>query len=256
MTERSIAVVGIVLSMVLAVNLVAAETEEAVASKKPEIFVGAGAVISSKPYEGVDSRIYPVPLFGYEGKRLYLRGITGGYRLIKIKGWSIGPTVRPRFEGYQASDSSDLAGMKNRNATVDAGVDMSWRTNWGLLSAVFVTDLLSAHDGLELELSYTAMFPYAGFDIIPGAALRWRSSNLADYYYGVRASEVRTGRPAYSPDEAITPVVRVAVRRELSERWGLLLAGQYEWLDSEVRDSPIVDEDSILSALLGVTYSF
>lgn len=256
MAKSSGVVTTLILSVVFAAGAWATETELVAETDKPEVFVGAGAVISSKPYDGVDSRTYPVPLFGYEGKRLYLRGITGGYRLLKVKGWSIGPTVRPRFEGYEASDSSALSGMKNRNATVDAGVDMSWRTSWGLLSAVFVTDILGAHDGHELELSYTALFPYAGFDVIPGVALRWRSSNLTDYYYGVKASEARAGRPAYGPDDALTPLVRVAVRRKLSDRWGLLLAGQYESLDSEIRDSPIVDENHILSALFGFTYSF
>jgi len=256
MAKSSAVVAAIILSGLFTCSGAGAETEQGAESGNPEVFVGAGAVISSKPYDGVDSRTYPVPLFGYEGRRLYLRGITGGYRLLKIKGWSIGPTVRPRFEGYRASDSSALSGMKNRNATIDAGVDMSWRTSWGLLSAVFVTDILAAHDGHELELSYTAMFPYAGFDVMPGAALRWRSTNLTDYYYGVRPNEVRAGRPAYSPDDAITPLVRVAVRRKLSDRWGLLLAGQYEWLDREIRDSPVIDEDHIVSALFGVTYSF
>jgi len=256
MAKRSVAIAGMILSAVLAANLAGAEAEETVESERPEIFVGAGAIISSKPYKGVDSRTWPIPLFGYEGKRLYLRGITGGYRLIMMNGLSIGPTVRPRFEGYEASDSSALRSMKNRNATIDGGIDVSWRTKWGLLSGVFVTDLLGAHDGHELELSYAALFPYGGFTIIPGVGLRWRSSNLTEYYYGVRPNEQRAGRSAYSPDAAITPLIRVAVRRKLSERWGLLLAGQYEWLDSEIRDSPIVDEDSLLSALFGVTYSF
>jgi outer membrane protein len=146
--------------------------------------------------------------------------------------------------------------MKNRNSTVDAGIDLSWRTDWGLISAIVVTDILGAHDGHESELSYTALFPYAGFSIIPSVAVRWRSSNLANYYYGVRDNEVRTGRPAYTPDDSVTPVVRVAVRRKLSHRWGLLFGSQYEWLGDEIRGSPIVDDDYLLSLLLGITYTF
>jgi outer membrane protein len=256
MAKRSVVIAGMIFSAALAGNLVAAEAEETVEAARPEISVGGGAVISSKPFDGVRAKTYPIPMFTYEGERLYLRGITGGYRLFKAGGWSIGPTLRPRFEGYEASDSSALAGMKNRNPTIDAGIDLSWRTDWGLISAIVVTDILGAHDGHESELSYTVLFPYAGFNIIPSVAVRWRSSNLANYYYGVRDSEVGNGRPPYTPDDSVTPVVRVAVRRKLSERWGLLLASQYEWLSSEIRDSPIVDDNSILSALFGVTYSF
>lgn len=256
MAKSHVAVAGIIVSLVLAAALAAAETEETIESERPEIFIGAGAVVRSEPFEGIDVKVYPVPLFGYEGKRLYLRGITGGYRLLQFDGWSIGPTVRPRFDGYEAGDSSALAGMKNRNATIDGGIELAKRTNWGLISAVFVTDLLGAHDGHELELSYTAIFPHAGFTFIPGVALQWQSSNLVDYYYGVKDSEVRTGRPAYSTDDTITPLVRLAVRRRISERWGLMLATQYQWLPSEISDSPIVDDNGVVSVLLGATYSF
>jgi len=256
MPRSCIVIAGLLICITTVAGLPAAETEQETESERPEIFVGAGAVIRSEPYDGVDSKIYPIPLFGYEGKRLYLRGITGGYRLIQSKGWSIGPTVRPRFEGYQAGDSSALRGMKDRNPTIDGGVELAWRMNWALISTVVVTDLLGAHDGHELELSYTARFSYAGFDVIPGAALRWRSSNLVDYYYGVKASEVKKGRLAYAPDETVSPLVRLALRRKMSERWGLLFATQYEWLDDKISDSPIVETDSILSVVLGATYSF
>jgi len=257
MAKSSFAVAWMIISVVSVTGLMAAETEEPSKSERPEIFIGAGAVVRSKPYDGLGSKTYPIPLFGYEGKRLYLRGITGGYRLIQIKGLSIGPTVRPRLDGYEASDSSALAGMKNRNATVDGGVNVVWKTNKGLFGFVALTDLLGAHDGYAMELSYTAKFTRADFDFIPGFGLTWRNSNLVDYYYGVKNSEAREGtRPAYSPDAALTPLVRLAIQREIGKKWGLLFAAQYEWLDSEMRDSPIVDDDSILSVLLGLTYSF
>ena len=257
MAKLGMVIASILVSTSLAVGASGAESESpGQTEEKADIFVGFGAVVSGEPYEGVSSNVYPVPLFGYEGERLYLRGITGGYRLIKAGGWSIGPTLRPRFDGYDASDSSALRGMDDRRASIDGGVDLSWRTDWGLISTVFVTDLLGEHDGQELEVSYTIMFPYAGFTVIPSVGARWRSQQLAEYYYGVRPDEVRAGRPAYKPDAAITPVASVALRRELSEKWGFLLAAQYEWLDDEIRDSPIVDDNSTLSMLLGLTYTF
>ncbi len=258
MTGTNGAIAAILAIAVVVGNVSASESESEtpVKTEKAEIFVGAGAVISSKPYDGVDSKVYPVPIFGYEGERLYLRGISGGYRLFKRGGWSIGPMLRPRFEGYSSGDSSALAGMGSRNLTLDGGVDLSLRTKWGLFGVQFVTDLLGAHDGQELEASYTAMFPYAGFDFIPSVALRWHSDNLLDYYYGVTTSEARAGRPAYAPDDTISPAIRLAVRRELSSHWGLLLGFQYEWLDNEISDSPIVDDDTTLSLLLGATYTF
>jgi outer membrane scaffolding protein for murein synthesis (MipA/OmpV family) len=51
-------------------------------TNEPTVYLGGGMMVSSKPYEGADMRLYPVPLFGYEGKRLYMRGVVGGYRLL------------------------------------------------------------------------------------------------------------------------------------------------------------------------------
>lgn len=224
--------------------------------ERARIYVGGGAVVSSKPYIGVDAKVYPIPVFGYEGDRLYLRGITGGYRLAKSERFSFGPILRPRFEGYEEDDSPALDGMGDRRPTLDAGLEVSYRADWGLLSAAAVTDVLGEYDGQELEFAYTARFEWAGFTFIPSAALRWRSSDLVGYYYGVEPHEARPGRPAYNPNDATNPVIRLAVARELSERWGTLVGVQHEWLDREIRNSPIVDDHASLSLLVSLAYSF
>jgi len=256
MARANLAIATILLGFLFATASSGAESKPQPRPRKSEVYVGAGAVISGKPYDGVSSKVYPVPLFGYEGERLYLRGISGGYRLFKARNWSIGPMLRPRFEGYDASDSSALSGMKDRNPTLDGGINLGWATEHAFVNAIFVTDLLGAHDGHEVEVSGAGRFPYGGFEIIPSLGLRWRSNALVRYYYGVKATEVVAGRPAYKPDQAITPVARLAIRRRLSERWGFLLATQFEWLDDEIRDSPIVDDNSTLSVLVGAIYSF
>jgi MipA family protein len=223
---------------------------------EPGTYLGAGAIVSSKPYEGVDVAVYPVPLFAYEGKRLYMRGITGGYRLFIGDGWSIGPVLQPRFDGFDEGDSSALDGMDDRKWSVDAGVGVSYLTKVGLFGLSYVTDILGRHKGQELELSYTVLFRLGGFDFIPSAGMRWKSENLVDYYYGVKPSEALLRRPVYEGEEALDPFVRLAVRRKFTERWSLLAAVQYEWLDDEITNSPIVNSNYDVSFMAGVLYSW
>ena len=232
--------------------------EEAIrVDDKPTIYVGTGAIVSSQPYVGADTRTYVVPMFGYEGKRLYMRGIMGGYRVYSKGGFSIGPIIQPSFEGYEEEDSPALQGMDDRDWSIDAGVGAFWRTDIGLFGLSCVTDILGEHDGQTLEFSYTLRFPLAGFDVIPSAGVRWESEDRVDYYYGVRSDEaVLPSRPPYEASSAINPFVRLAVRRKLTERWTLLTALQYEWLDDEIGDSPIVDEHYDASVVLGVLYSW
>jgi outer membrane protein len=233
-----------------------AAAEQAAEQTEPNVFVGLGVLDISRPYVGVSDRIYPVPLFGYEGPRLYLRGLSGGYRLIRGEGWSIGPVFQPRFEGYESGDSSKLKGMRDRDGTLDAGLGFSWHSKWGLISASWLTDVFGKHNGHETELSYTLKFPWNGFEWVPSVGLRYKSANLTSYYYGVRADEARVGRPAYKPGSAVDPFVRLAVTRRLNEKWSLVGGVQYEWLDSEIHDSPIVEQRYFVLSVLGLMYTF
>ncbi len=235
-----------------------AETAEM--DEGPSIHVGGGAIISSQPYVGTDARVYPLPLFTYEGRKLYFRGIMGGYWLYSFDGLSVGPVIRPRFEGYDEHDSSELRGMDDREWSIDGGLGVSWLTSIGLFGVTFVTDMLGRHNGQELDLSYTILFKWGGFDFIPSLGVRWKSENLVDYYYGVNDDEIRfdgaVSRASYDGNDAVNPYLQLAVRRKLSDRWSLLGAVQYEWLDSEITDSPIVDDDYEASFLLGILYSW
>ena len=150
--------------------------------------------------------------------------------------------------------------MDDRDWSVDGGVALNWRTRVGLFAVSGVTDLFGKHDGQELDFSYTVLFEKAEFTFIPSVGVRYKSDNLVDYYYGVEGDEVRfdarVSRPAYEADDALDPYLRLAVRRKITERWSLLGAVQYEWLDSEITDSPIVDDNYEASLLLGVLYSW
>ena len=197
---------------------------------------------------------------GYQGKRLYFRGVMGGYWLYTFDGVSIGPVVKPRFDGYEEDDSSFLDGMDDRDWSLDGGIGIDWLTGIGLFELTFVNDLLGRHDGQELDFSYTILFKWAGFDFIPSAGVKWKSDNLVDYYYGVRDNEVRFDpgvlRAPYEGNDAVDPYLRLAVRRKLGGRWSVLGAVQYEWLDDNITDSSIVDENYETSLLLGILYTW
>ncbi len=219
-------------------------------------YLGGGALISDRPYIDTDWMICPVPLSAYEGDPLSLWDMAGGYPLPAGKGWSIGPVVQPRFQGYGEEDSSALWGMDDRNWSIDAGIGASWMTKIGRFGLSGVTDMLGRHKGQELEFSYTVLFKLGGLDFIPSAGMRWKSQDLVDYYYGVRPREAMAGRPAYEGENALDPFVRLTMRHKLTGRWSLLAFAQYEWLDDEIKSSPIVDADYDASFMVGMLYSW
>jgi outer membrane protein len=218
--------------------------------------VGGGVFVQTEPYVGVSDRVYPAPVVAYEGEHLYVRSAIVGYRVISYQGLMIGPQVQPRVQGYNADDSSFLRGMEDRNWSVDGGVNIEAATPVGLFGVSIMTDLLGRYRGQEVEFRYLVMFPLLGFHLIPSGGVRWESEKLVNYYYGVKPSEARPGRPAYEGEPALDPFLRLVVRRKLTEHWSLFSDMKYEWLASEISNSPIVDKDYQASITAGVLYAW
>jgi len=218
--------------------------------------VGGGGYIQTEPYAGVDARVYPAPVVTYEGEHFYVRGATVGYRPLSENGLMIGPMVQPRIQGFSGDDSPFLTGMQDRHWSIDAGVNIEAATPVGLLGVSVVSDLLGRYRGQEVEFRYMIMLPVLGFELIPSGGVRWESDSLVDYYYGVRPKEARPGRPAYQGEQAFDPFLRLAIRHKLTKHWSLFSDTQYEWLASEITNSPIVSKDHQVSFAAGVLYAW
>ncbi len=220
------------------------------------LHIGGGAFVQTEPYAGMNARVYPAPVIAYEGERLYIRSAIVGYRIISDNGVMIGPQVQPRVEGFSGDDSPFLHGMHTRNWSVDGGVNIEAVTRIGLLGVSIVGDLLGRYRGQEVEFRDLIMFPLFGFQFIPSGGVRWKSDSLVNYYYGVRPDEARPGRPAFEGKQAFDPFLRLVVRHSLTKHWSLFSDAQYEWLASEIANSPIVSKDYQFSITAGVLYAW
>ena len=218
--------------------------------------LGPGVVISDKPYKGIDSSIYPIPLVKYVSGRFYISGAAAGYRLLADESWTFDVIGKWRSDGYDADDSSRLEGMHNRNMTIDAGGEFTLTGDWGRAWISIVTDTLSQHDGQEIKLGYAKPFIFDKLTISPSGGLIWQSNNLADYYYGVRADEAAAGRPAYQVGDSTNWFIGLSARYQPDERWTLMAGATYQFLDRKIRRSPIVDDSFIVSFLAGAMYKF
>ena len=218
--------------------------------------IGPGVVVTTKPYTGMDATVYPIPLVDFTCGNFYISAATAGYRLAAEENWTFAAIGRWRFDGYDSDDSDNLAGMHNRHMTVDGGGELSYFGNWGEVKLSFVTDMLGQHDGQEMRLGYTKPFNFDRITISPSVGMIWQSSNLANYYYGVRSDEAIAGRPAYSVGDAVNWFAGIRTQYKLDDRWTLLCDITYEWLDREIKDSPIVSDGYVISIMAGAMYRF
>lgn len=221
-------------------------------------FVGGGAIITKNPYKGIDTETHGIPIFLYKTDRFSLLGPRMSYSLFEDETWELSGLAKVRFEGYEEDESDFLRGMDDREWTVELGGSLSKAFSLGKLTADFAADILGEHKGHEFRFSYSYDFRDAfqkpSLMITPIIGVNYRSHQLNDYYYGVRASEAIAGRPKYDAGDSTGLMAGVRVNYKLSE--SLMSMISFEWLGNEIKDSPIVDEDHIESFLLGLIYRF
>jgi len=225
--------------------------------RKLEASIGAGVVGSPRPYAGVDTAIFPVPIGTLSYGRFWIRGVSAGYRVVGGRGGGVDVFARPRFDGFDPNDSTALGGMAERELSADLGLALSRRRQHFEIELAATADVLDRSDGKEVALEVG--FPHVAGDwrLTPAAAVVWQGQNLVDYYYGVRPHEALPDRPAYGPGSAVNGRAKLTASHRFSDtRWSILGIVSVERPGREIRDSPIVDASVTVGGFAGFLYSF
>ena len=219
--------------------------------------LGLAVRAEQSPYVGGGTRYDLLPLYLYEGKRVFLHGSRAGLKLLDDGAQRVDVFLDQRFEGY-ADDRipPSLAGMAERGSGLDAGVSYRYRQPWGTLQAEFLQDAASFSKGSELRLSYAYDWRSGRLALRPSLTLAARSAKLNNYYYGVRPGEATATRPAYEPGSGINTTLGLYATYELSEGWRLLGGVTRTVLDGKVKASPIVGRSAQTGVFLGAAYDF
>lgn len=221
----------------------------------PRWTLGLIAIERDAPYRGLDEGLLLVPLVRFEGERAYLRGLRGGLRLVDTPAFELAAFAQARMDGYDARDSTFLAGMADRERSLDLGLAADWRTPLGAFELALSHDALDRSGGAEAALSWGLSKRLGRWTLLPALALRWQDAELADYYYGVRTTEATPARPAYAPGSALTPELSLLASRPLSARWTLFARAGHSRYPAAIADSPIVGSGDGTSVMLGLGYS-
>lgn len=229
--------------------------------------IGAGAGLKDSPYAGEGTRVRPLPLVGYEGERVFWRGVSGGVHLVRRDAFTLDAVLAGRFDGFDIDDlgrtelranglDPDL--LEDRDDGLDVGLAAAWHGRAGQIKLEALADVIDASGGYELTLDYGYPLHWGRTTIVPGVGARWMSSDLADYYYGTLDEEEARGVRRYRPGSVVVPEVNVAFSRPLGERWRLIGSLGYEFLPDELADSPLIEADADGSArlVIGVTRGF
>lgn len=246
-------IIPLILGLIFSVtNLAFAElidTEELKGS-----ILGLGVLYSTEPYTDVDEDFWVVPIIKVRYKKFYIDGKSLGYILNDSEEFEFSVLLKPRLMGYEDSDSPVLAGMDDRDWSIDGGFRFKWNNQFFSLSVTTLNDLLNEHQGQEFSCVVSREFKDGIF--IPRIGVRYLSDDIVDYYYGVLGNEATTSRAAYTASDAVNYFTGFSLAIPIGEKWAIIGDFEYENLNSEIEDSPIVDEEEILTYILGAVYRF
>ena len=219
--------------------------------------IGAGVNIKRQGYAGVGSKTTGIPLLSYENQWLRFAGPTLDLKAPLASPLALALRARYAFEdGYEASDASALAGMDERKSSLWLGLALGWRGEYANASAEWLADAGSHSGGKRARASIDKPLRAGPFLISPRVALNWVDRDYVDYYYGVRASEARAGRPMYAGDAALNAELGVRMAYRFGSGHSVYGDVSVTRLDDAIADSPLVDRQRESALRLGYLYQF
>lgn len=176
------------------------------------------------------------------------------------------PTDRISYEfvisqnnlGYEAKDSRVFKGMNKRKDSIDLGAR-------AVIEKGFLPLIIEATKDFYAGKGYEAIMKLGGITnhidkdltVLPTAGIRYQSSKVTDYYFGVRTSEATASRKGYKAGSATTPFLGVEALLNLSPNISVNSDLTYEKRAGSVKNSPLTDDKKYdLQGEVGLTYWF
>jgi len=222
-----------------------------------DLSVGLGVQSEKSIYKGVGTESNLFPMWHADNGTIYLQGLEAGYRLYDNGGLSVAAIGQYRLEGYEASDSSALSGMTERKGAFELGARASLETAYGEWSVTGLADVSSEHSGHELAFDWEKDIEISqSFILTPTAGISWRSADLNNYYYGVRANEATVNRAVYTADAGTVASIGLDATWIIDKSQMVRAGLEYSNYSSEISDSSIVERDNNTSASVAYIWRF
>lgn len=220
---------------------------------------GLGAIqrIAYTPYQDASRGLDLIPLYMYEGERIYLHATRVGLKLREKERYGLDVFLDYRYEGYPYEKTPPvLAGMEKRNPAVDMGLSYRYRRPYGNFDLEYLHDANHTHKGSEARFEYSVDLDAGRWHFRPAVTVARRSRLLNDYYYGVRPEEATATRPEYHAGAGTDWSLNLYAYYDLSARWRALGALGFTHHSNQILRSPLVEEGAEPSLQLGVAYDF
>ncbi|MGS0497747.1 MipA/OmpV family protein [Pseudoalteromonas sp. S1727] len=222
-----------------------------------------------------------LPNFAYYGDRWYVDNFALGYSLIESERYYIDIAGRFNDDGFffkldgidklfATSIVSDNPKVPTRPSAPTTSLtpierDLSYLAglssglklfadSW--LELAVLQDITGVHNGHEVQLNGYQSFSVLGGVLGIEAGVNYKSSELIKYYYTIAPTEALSRLTKYELQSALNYHLKMAYEYPISEQLSFDMKLKYTWLDSELANNPIINENGYFSGFMGVTYHF
>lgn len=240
--------------------LLAAEGIEKEERVKDTLTIGGGGYIQSQPYEGADPMVTPTPVIFFDNSLFYIRWVRMGMYFAGEKkenySWGASITLQPRPFGYKPKDATILNGMDERETSWEAGLALAFKHEKFFFETILVHDVLDRSNGSVIRAELGTDYKTGDWSFYPSILAVWHSNKFNDYYYGVNNDESSLFRPAYTAKADIDYAAQTYINYAFNKHWNTLINLRADYLSAQIRHSPVVDDNLMLSGMVSLIYNF
>lgn len=223
---------------------------------------GPVGILQASPYIGGESGFLFVPAIAYEGEKLKVRGPFVDYYVYDEgrQGLSMALTFALGANDLEVDNDPILNGINDRDSGFLAGVRIESPLFNGTGSLAVQTDIADKSGGQRAIIAWSKpLFDSNPRDWILSAGVEvvWESADYANYYYGVTNEEAMLSvYSEYEPGSIISPALTLGGYYNFTQHWRFVYNLEMQILNSDVKDSPLVDQNTVTSGVIGLVYNF
>lgn len=170
-------------------------------------------------------------------------------------GFSIYPALNWHNPGHVRNSYNVFDDTQKREGTLVPGLYGEARANFLYLQGDVWSEIFGKSGGNfgRAVLGMRSKLGQAVFKL--GGGIKFMSKDYANYHYGVMPEEATAARPAYAPGVAFNPILSTEMYYQFSNAFSIKSQLQYMKLSQNLRDSPVIVDDSETRVMVFLQYS-
>lgn len=198
---------------------------------------------------------FPVPELRW--KNMFIADGKIGATVLKYKDLSLDVSVGGDYMGdTDRGDSKKLKDMRDLDTVFTANIDLNYESDFGNASLGYAHDISNKHKGYSLTAGYSYNIEFGRFFVEPSVSVTYASDDVADYYYGVSKQDVTADRALYKIDSTVNYEASLSAGYVINENSIIIGFASITKYDKDIKNSPIVSDDTAMTYGLGYRYQF